>query len=289
MCKTLLFAVLGYTAGVATVLMLLYLFLHNEGFDATHYMIGSALLILFSALWGYAIASDLIIPQRRLFDKLEHTTREVLHEINIPVATIEANVAMLEKGETDGKRLKRLGRIRGATKRLERLYRELRYVLTKEFAPVTKERFDVAEVLYDRIAFFESRTRHRFVLDAEPTTVQTDRIGFEQMLDNLLDNAVKYAPEDTTIAVRLSQGVLSIRDEGEGMDETELVRIFERYYRGDDRLEGEGIGLALVKRFCDEQGIEIAITTRRHQGTTVQLALHTIVAASSAYAFISPR
>jgi signal transduction histidine kinase len=69
----------------------------------------------------------------------------------------------------------------------------------------------------------------------------------------------------------LHEGVLEIVDEGIGMDETEIMRVFERYYRGESDKRGKGIGLTLVKRFCDESGIDIDIISEKERGTTVRL------------------
>jgi len=65
--------------------------------------------------------------------------------------------------------------------------------------------------------------------------------------------------------------VLTICDDGVGMDATQIARIYERYYQGDNHNPGEGIGLALVKRYCDESGIGIRIESKPKSGTTVRL------------------
>jgi len=62
-----------------------------------------------------------------------------------------------------------------------------------------------------------------------------------------------------------------------GMDETQLVRVFERYYQGDKQQDGEGIGLALVKTYCDTEGIGIQVHSQKTKGTKVILNLSKIV------------
>lgn len=69
------------------------------------------------------------------------------------------------------------------------------------------------------------------------------------------------------------ENVLSIIDEGIGMDETQLLRVHERYYQSDTKLDGQGIGLALAKAYCDEEGIKIQIQSEKGKGTTVSLGL----------------
>ena len=70
-----------------------------------------------------------------------------------------------------------------------------------------------------------------------------------------------------------------IRDEGIGMDENEILQVYERYYQSDRQVRGEGIGLAIVKRYCDDEGIALRIISRKGEGTTIHLDLKKIIRA----------
>jgi signal transduction histidine kinase len=107
--------------------------------------------------------------------------------------------------------------------------------------------------------------------------LKADKIGFEKIVDNLLVNAMKYSNKTSPINISLKGSVLGIEDKGIGMDETELLKVYERYYQTDSRLKGEGIGLALVKAYCDDEGISIDIKSKRGVGTTVYLDLSKLV------------
>lgn len=96
------------------------------------------------------------------------------------------------------------------------------------------------------------------------------------MIDNLLMNAMKYSGKESPVEVHLKGKELHIIDQGVGMSETEILRIFERYYQADKAREGEGIGLALVKHYCDESQIEIQIKSQVNQGTKIILGLQKI-------------
>jgi signal transduction histidine kinase len=89
---------------------------------------------------------------------------------------------------------------------------------------------------------------------------------------------MKYSDKHAPIHITAKGTLLSIRDEGIGMQEAELVRIFERYYQSDTAQQGEGIGLALVKAYCDESKIAITFSSRPGEGTTVKLNLKHILA-----------
>jgi len=272
--KKILLAALGYFASVAILLSFLYWFLKNEGFSESNFLVAGLLVLFLAAGWGYIISSHLLAPKAELDANLSQLSSEILHELNIPLATIKANASMLKKRLQEEERsLKRLERIEASSDRLERLYEELAYSIKKEIHPIEKEEVQLGPLLQERIDTLASFGRNRFDMNVTDLTIKVDRIGFEKMVDNLLMNAMKYSEKTTLIKVKLEGKNLMIIDEGIGMDETELVKVYERYYQGDNRKEGKGIGLALVKAYCDAEGIGIQIISEKEKGTQVLLDL----------------
>ncbi|MDU6137454.1 sensor histidine kinase KdpD [Bradyrhizobium sp.] len=101
---------------------------------------------------------------------------------------------------------------------------------------------------------------HRVSLDlaADLPMVEVDAVLFEQVLFNLLDNAAKYAPADTSIAIRAARDgnwvVLDVRDEGDGIPAAEIEHVFDKFYRvqkGDQVRPGTGLGLAISRGFIE--------------------------------------
>ncbi len=260
-----------YVVATTAFLLLLFLFLDTQGLGWENFGIAMVLLLPAVAVVGYLLLSDLIESKRQQDTRLENLTREILHEINLPVSTIETNVALLSRQVDSERAQARLERIAASLVRLRRLYDELSYNIRREIHAVVLESFDVAVMVRERVAVLEEMGRNRFVLALIPCTVRADRIGFEQVLDNVLENAMKYSPPDRPITVTLEAEKLAIRDRGIGMDRTQIARIYERYYQGDSHSPGEGIGLALVKRYCDEMGIGIRIDSEPGEGTEVIL------------------
>ncbi len=250
-----------------------YYLLSEQGFGPQNYLWAFLFLVPGVMVVGYIFLSLVLEKQQRHEEQLEHLVREVLHEINLPIATIDANLEMIVRRARDEKLLRRLDRIGAAARRLKRLYRDLAYEIRREIAPVERQRFDLAELLNERIEFFRELGRNPIEVDLEPTPVVADRIGMEQVVDNLLENAMKYSPVERPVQVTLKEGQLTIRDRGIGMDENELLRIYERYYQSDRQVRGEGIGLALVKRYCDDEGIKLRIRSKKGEGTTVLMEL----------------
>ena len=274
--KTLL-ATLGYFSSVAILLSFIYWFLKNEGFNENNFIV-AAVLVLFLALgWGYIIATHLLAPKVEQDANLSQLSAEILHELNIPLSTIKANTVLLKKRLEDEKMLKRIARIEGSSIRLERLYKELVYSIKKEIHPVEKENFSLKKLLQERIEIFQHFERNRFEMEVEDRLLYADKIGFEKMIDNLLMNAMKYSEKSSPVTLMLKDDRLQIADRGIGMNETQLLRVYERYYQGDSQKEGEGIGLALVKAYCDAEGIEIEIQSKHGQGTFIYIMLTNIL------------
>lgn len=273
MKRRVFWATVTYVFSVGFFFLFLYEILRRYGFSTEVYLFGALILMGFSWMFGTLFLSSILAPKERLDENLSTLTREIMHELNIPLSTIQANSELLRRKLQDEKSLKRLERIEGSAKRLERLYKELVYSIQKELQPIEKETFDVKQLLEERAAVLEAFERNRFALALEETERHADKIGFEKMIDNLMMNAMKYSSRDTVITLRLKSRTLEIIDRGIGMSETELLRIFERYYQAETAQKGEGIGLALVKAYCDEEGIAIKIHSQKGEGTTVTLLL----------------
>jgi len=258
---------------MTVLLMAVYRFLENWHLSEFNFFIAGALVLLVAVGWGYILTALIFAPKQQIEDTLTMITNDIIHELNIPLSTIEANTSMLHKSLTDEKSLKRLKRIDDASMRLKRLYDELVYSIKKEMHEIEKECFDVKKVVEERVSFFKEQKRNPFALEVTSYEIKADKIGFEQMLDNILSNAMKYSTKDSLISLSLHEGTLSIKDQGIGMSTTELLRIHERYFKGDESSQGEGIGLALVKTYCDGENIGIDIQSEKNVGTRVSLDL----------------
>ncbi len=273
----LLYVALIYLLSVLLLLGLLYGFLITNGFSEKNFLIGAGAISLIALGIGYILSGDLLSPKWEMDARFSHLSKEILHELNIPLSTIDANAKMLKKTHIDEKSQRRLDRIGAASIRLKRLYDELVYSINKEIHMIEKEHFSLASLLEERVGTLRGFDRNPFELTVSDLSLFADKIGFEQMIDNLLNNAMKYSDKKSLIKITTEDKTVLIQDSGIGMDEAELVQIFERYYQTDESKKGEGIGLALVKAYCDEAGIGIVILSELGKGTTVKLDLKQIV------------
>ncbi len=278
MNRHIVMATLLYVVSIVVLLFGFYIFLEACGFSKDAFVGGAWLFILISVLFGYILNTYILSQKFKVDENLLHLTKEILHELNIPISTIQANTDLLKRTLKDNeKSLKRLSRIDASTSRLERLYVELVYSIKKEIHSIEKEEFLLEELIVERVEEMKLLNRNPFVLKLESHRVYVDKIGFEKVLDNLISNAMKYSDKNSTIEITLKNNYLKILDHGIGMDETELITIYERYYQLDNTTYGEGIGLALVKAYCDDEKIIIRINSTKNKGTEVSLNLFSIV------------
>ena len=273
MKKQIWTATLLYTLSLMVIFGLLYTFLKSE----IDFMVTVFLLLSLSFSFGYVLNAYILSQKFQIDENLLHLTKEILHELNIPLSTIQANSRLLKRTLKDNEKgLKRLERIDDSSKRLERLYMELIYSIKKEIHTIEKEPVELEFLIKERSDICKLQKRNPFILNIEPLSIYVDRIGFEKMLDNILINAMKYSSKDIPIVIELKENILSIEDRGVGMDELELITIYERYYQSDHNVSGEGIGLALVKAYCDDEKIRIDISSQKGEGTKVIFDLSSV-------------
>ena len=228
--------------------------------------------LLLTLVAGSAMARIAMTPLREHMNHLERFSKETLHELNLPINTITANVEMLRKNHSDEKSLRRLERIEVAAQMLKERYNELDYLIKKQSERESILTFDLSVLVEERLGFLRSLySGVDWQIDMTPCLITCDRIGLGKVIDNLIENGVKYSPKNPIITVAVDKNILSICDQGIGMDEITLIRIYDRYYQNDSTVAGYGIGLSLVKRYCDRYGIGLHIASRIDQGTCVKL------------------
>ncbi len=254
-----------------------YFFGKYYGFYHLSFFVSLALMVIVSTGFGYIFVSYLLESKYKIEKNLLHITDEIIHELNIPLTVITANSKMLSKNLTSQKDITRLERIEHASSRLKRLYETLVYNITKEIQPIKKEEFEANLVVKECCEPFIDQERNEFIFELENIKLLADKIGFEQMIENIVSNAMKYSPKDQPITIKIANNTIEIIDRGIGMDDMQIINIYDRYYQGDVENDGKGIGLAIVKEYCDKEGIGITIHSKKDQGTKVILDISKII------------
>ncbi|HEV2974917.1 MAG TPA: HAMP domain-containing sensor histidine kinase [Solirubrobacteraceae bacterium] len=180
------------------------------------------------------------------------------HELRTPIASLRANIQVLEEAErlppAEQRRLR--ADIVDELDELTALVGDV--VELARGARSEEQRSDVRldSLVEDVLAPARRRGGARFELELEPTIVRGDGEQIARAVSNLLDNARKWSPPDGLVEVTLHDGVLSVRDHGPGFAEGEPARVFERFYRSQRarKLPGSGLGLAIVRQAAEAHG-----------------------------------
>lgn len=210
----------------------------------------------------------------------------VSHELKTPLAVMQNYATMLQApGLTEGKRLEYAAAITDATRRLTELITNILKLSKLENQQIfpQRSRYELNEQLCECILHFEDAWERKNIqiiaeLDA-PVTIEGDAELLMLVWNNLISNAVKFTGQDGSITIRVQTqeqfAIVTIADTGCGMSPEVGRHIFEKFYQGDasHAVQGNGLGLALVKRVVDIMGGEISVDSKLTQGSTFVVKL----------------
>ena len=239
--------------------------------------------------------ADRILAQMRELRNEDALRRELIanvsHDLRTPLAALQGYLETLQvKGSTLSaeekssylgialKQSEQLGRLTGALFELAKF--------DAGQVKITIEPFVLEDLVQDVTQQFELATANKqvsieTVLPAELPLVAADIGMIERVLKNLLENALRYTPRGGTIRITLlpsdKQITVQVSDTGSGIDEHDLPRVFDRFYRGEKSREdysgNAGLGLAIAKRVLELHGSSIAVSSTPGIGTTFSFAV----------------
>ncbi len=234
----------------------------------------------------------LVLHDRTEEERLNRVRRDfvanVSHELRTPLTSIRGySETLLDGGLEDAEHREEFVRvIRDAAARLESVTNDLLSLADLERPEVRLERvaFDLRESIEKQAAIFRDQVaRAGISIDLKagpPVPVSADRARLEQVIANLLDNAIKYTDRGTIDVECGADGVIvwcEVRDTGGGIADEHLPRLFERFYRVDkgrsrDR-GGTGLGLSIVKHIVELHGGKIDVRSRLGEGSVFRFEI----------------
>ena len=214
----------------------------------------------------------------------------VSHELRTPLSILRGYIeTLLESGHTSRAEQRRiLGVMERHSDRLRVLLDDLLSLARLESA---NPGLEFSTVRLDELCLNAARDWEKqltekdlhVIVDLAPRlpAVRADSSRLQEVLYNLLDNAVKFSPKDCEIRLRVEQRendvVLSVSDTGAGISQEDLPRIFERFYRADKSRSGDnagtGLGLAIVKHIAQLHNGRVEAESELGKGTTVRVIL----------------
>lgn len=213
----------------------------------------------------------------------------VTHELKTPLTSISGFVETLQDGAADNPEIRRkfLDIIAVEASRLKRLIDDILVISDIESGRElnTDRDLNVCEAVDEVIASIQPQIEKKRIRVethyAYEIYIGGNRDRFKQMMMNLVENAVKYSEEGGRVTVsaekRDGKAILRVRDEGIGIAEENLPRLFERFYRVDksrsQKAGGTGLGLAIVKHIAGLFGGEVTVESQLGKGSTFTVIL----------------
>jgi two-component system, OmpR family, phosphate regulon sensor histidine kinase PhoR len=224
------------------------------------------------------------ITERRRAERIRRDfVANASHELRTPLTSIRGFVEALEDGAlSEPDRAGRfLGKIRTHADRMAALVEdllELSRLESGERPPMWEEvpPLEIAEDVVASFSTFAARRRTSLTRSGAAPSVVSDADRLRRIVENLVENAIKYAPEGSRVEILAEPGPeggarLTVRDNGPGIAPEHLPRIFERFYRVDKarsrEMGGTGLGLAIVKHLAEGMGASVAVTSELEKGT----------------------
>lgn len=252
-----------FTFTLIVILYVNYVVIARFGLNQDNFIFIIMPLVLLGLGIFLSFTNSILKPLFKSDEKLQQSLKETIHELNIPVSTIKMNTQMLQKSLEDEKSLKRLERIEQASSNLLKLYENMEYSIKKEIDKIDKQKFYLDEIIGKSILKFDDIKNDTIIITNIPHIVLfADVNGFEKTIDNLISNAIKYNSKETPLVnIDYKDKVLKIFNKGEKIDTKNLFIVFDKYFQEDSSKDGFGLGLSMVKEFCDKNKININIET----------------------------
>lgn len=208
------------------------------------------------------------------------------HELRTPLTSLRTNLDLLAQNRiamtSGGTQLSAsdhdelLHDVRAQLTELTELVADLTE-LSKDVPTATSvESFDLADAVEHAVERAKRRAAGRsFDVRTSSWWITGERPAIERSLTNLLDNAVKWSPAEGTVHVRMDGGAVAVTDEGPGIAEADLPRIFDRFYRSPDAraMPGSGLGLAIVAQTAQRHGGSVEAVASLGGGAQLVLTL----------------
>ena len=195
----------------------------------------------------------------------------VAHQLRTPLAGMRTQIELLAEQQCTPQAASSLAMMQGSTERMIRQVNQLLSFARAEPGPLRKihlEPLALDQLLEESIQHFVEQALRKDIdlgFDLKPTMVNGDRFLLRDLVDNLVDNAIRYTPAMGTVTVscfpHLDGGMLTVEDSGPGIAPAKRSAVFKRFQRLDSKTTGSGLGLAIVRDIANAHGASVAIDT----------------------------
>ncbi|HTQ65265.1 MAG TPA: ATP-binding protein [Puia sp.] len=248
--------------------------------NKTAQYIGEGITFLSVISVGAIFLYRAVMRQIKIQHQQQNFMMAVTHELKTPIAIARLNLETLQKYNLDENRQEKV--IQSALQEIDRLNALANNVLVSAqleggYYQLAKDEIDFSALVKSTVDEFNRRFPEKeWEISIQPSiTVIGDALLLQIMVNNLVENAVKYSPKQGKISVSLNkenaQTFLQVKDEGPGIPAAEWKKIFKRFYRiGNEETrttQGTGLGLYLCKKIVADHGAKISISDNSPAGT----------------------
>ncbi len=211
-------------------------------------------------------------------EREQRFTSDAAHELRSPLAALKVQAEVLALSDT-AEQPYHLQQIQQSLNRAEHLINQLLTLARldpeqglKNTAPINWERLSSQVLQNTNLSAREKRIRLKREFLAEPPLLQGDDALLQLMLRNLLDNAVRYSPENSEVGLYFHADRIEVRDQGTGIAPEHLSRIKERFYRpAGQNAQGSGLGLSIAEHIAKLHGLTLKLENRDGGGLSAWL------------------
>jgi len=241
--------------------------------------VGEGVTFLALILVGAVFVYRAVRRQLRTQQQQQNFMMAITHELKTPIAVAKLNLETLQKHQLDdSKRQKLIHMTLQETNRLNALTNNILVSSQLEGGryKLTKEELDFSDLVKSSVNDFKGRFPDRIWATAieEEIEIEGDPLLLTILVNNLLENAMKYSPRDKPVLTRLhgikNRIVLEVVDEGPGIPDEEKKKVFEKFYRiGNEATrtaKGTGLGLYLCKKIAHDHNADIHVTDHMPSG-----------------------
>jgi two-component system sensor histidine kinase QseC len=219
-----------------------------------------------------ASMNDLFVRIGRALEHERRMTADAAHELRTPLAALRAQWELAQLAANDAERARAHARIGEGIDRLSRLVSQLLALASAESGsrPVYTEAVDwhrvLEKALSDCLPLLDGTGTEVTVSWPEqgaPLPLAGDEALLATLVRNLVDNALRYSPPRSLVAVRFTADSLVIEDQGTGLGEADLARLGDRFYRPAGQAQsGSGLGISIVRRVAELHGLDVRFENR---------------------------
>jgi signal transduction histidine kinase len=246
--------------------------------------LGEGSFFLLFIMVGAVFIYRAVRKQFKVSQQQQNFMMAITHELKTPIAITKLNLETLHKHRLDEEKQRKILQMTlQETERLNTLANNILISSQLEAGgySLSKEELDISSLAKGCVLDFKYRfPGYTWLIDIEEDlALRGDTLLLQIMINNLLENAIKYSPKESVISFRLSKQphsiTLSVRDEGPGIPEKERKKIFDRFYRiGNEsvrKTKGTGLGLYLCKKIAADHNAVIQVTNNTDIGSNFSI------------------